>query len=177
MKLNAAGVGLRIRQARIAKGWTQAQLADRLGIQRSSVVRWENGVSVPSRFGVPKLAQVLEHSADWLLAKADEGTAPMATNGSCDLLELKRLRSEIRRLKTELNRQNKSRKIPRRPDDDGVLSDILVKWPRANKESRLLAALLITGDWSYKLKLWNRDIAVGDDVLKAIASAHRKTSA
>ena len=38
----------------------------------------------------------------------------------------------------------------------------------------LAAALLITGDWAYKLKLWNRNVAVDDDVIKAVAANHRK---
>ncbi len=172
MKLNAAGVGLRIRQARVAKGWTQAHLADALHVQRSSVGRWETGQSVP--MCVPLIAKILGHPADWFLAKADEGTMP-----TTEAQEIKRLRSEIRRLTGKLKApkvvsEKSTKKIKDQiHKDQTVLNDVLDAWNKVNSETRLMAALLITGDWSYKLKLWNRDVAVSDDVLKAVNAAHR----
>lgn len=32
-----------LRAARVSKGWTQEQLAERLGVSRSTVFKWENG--------------------------------------------------------------------------------------------------------------------------------------
>lgn len=177
MKLNAVGVGLRIRQARAAKGWTQAELAKAVGVRRSSVVRWETGISVPSRLGIPKLAKILGQPADWLLAKADEVSA-VKDNGIEETRELKKLRGEIRRLRERMKGEaDRLEAEPAREEykDQAVLDDIMSGWNRVNSESRLLAALLITGDWSYKLKLWNRDVAVDQEVLRAIGLAHRKT--
>jgi transcriptional regulator with XRE-family HTH domain len=60
--------GQRVRAARIAKGWSQAQLARRLavaegrghaGLDRGSVYRWERGTRVPD-YWKPWLIQVLE---------------------------------------------------------------------------------------------------------------------
>lgn len=46
----------RIKQQRTQKNVTQQKLADELGVSRQSVVRWENGWSVPSMYYAQKLA-------------------------------------------------------------------------------------------------------------------------
>jgi transcriptional regulator with XRE-family HTH domain len=38
----------RIREARDARGWTQDELAERLGVSRAVVSRWENGHTPPT---------------------------------------------------------------------------------------------------------------------------------
>ncbi len=51
-------VGRNIAQARRNKGWTQTELADRLGTTRVSVANWETGVATPAR--IDEIARVLE---------------------------------------------------------------------------------------------------------------------
>ena len=47
----------RLRQAREARGWTQAELAERVGVSRKTVNTVENGVFVPSTVIALKLAR------------------------------------------------------------------------------------------------------------------------
>jgi putative transcriptional regulator len=49
----------RLREAREAKGWTQAELADRIGVSRKTVNTVENGVFLPSTVVALKLAGAL----------------------------------------------------------------------------------------------------------------------
>ena len=49
----------RIREAREANGWTQAQLAERIGVSRKTVNTVENGVFTPSTVIALKLARAL----------------------------------------------------------------------------------------------------------------------
>ena len=49
-----------LREAREAKGWTQAELAGRIGVSRKTVNTVENGVFVPSTIIALKLAEALE---------------------------------------------------------------------------------------------------------------------
>lgn len=49
-------LGNRLREAREAKGWTQAELAERIGVSRKTVNTVENGVFVPSTVVALKLA-------------------------------------------------------------------------------------------------------------------------
>ena len=44
----ADGLTNSVREAREAKGWTQAELAERIGVSRKTVNTVENGVFVPS---------------------------------------------------------------------------------------------------------------------------------
>jgi putative transcriptional regulator len=49
----------RLREAREAKGWTQAELALRIGVSRKTVNTVENGVFIPSTVIALKLAGAL----------------------------------------------------------------------------------------------------------------------
>ena len=54
----------RLAERRKAVGLTQEQLAEQLGVERSTVVRWERGETQPQPWLRPKLAQALGVSAD-----------------------------------------------------------------------------------------------------------------
>ena len=49
-----------LRDAREARGWTQADLAERIGVSRKTVNTIENRVFVPSTLIALKLARALE---------------------------------------------------------------------------------------------------------------------
>ena len=55
----AETLGNRLRESREAKGWTQAELAERIGVSRKTVNTVENGVFVPSTVVALKLAGAL----------------------------------------------------------------------------------------------------------------------
>lgn len=57
----------RIRTLREHHGYTQAELAKRLGITRSSVNAWELGISAPSTQYIVELAAIFKVSTDYLL--------------------------------------------------------------------------------------------------------------
>lgn len=59
-------VGLRIRKARRDKGWEQADLAERVGVSRQLVSKWERDVSVPDVEKAAKAADALAVSFGWL---------------------------------------------------------------------------------------------------------------
>jgi len=60
------GLSNRVRQAREAKGWTQAELARRMGVSRKTVNTVENGVFVPSTIVSLKFARALEDTVEAL---------------------------------------------------------------------------------------------------------------
>ena len=57
----------KIKILRENKGLSQKALADKLGITRSSVNAWEQGISVPSTQYIVELANLFEVSTDYLL--------------------------------------------------------------------------------------------------------------
>lgn len=57
-----------LRAAREAKGWTQAELAERLGVSRKTINTVENGVFVPSTVLALKLARELGTRVEALFA-------------------------------------------------------------------------------------------------------------
>ena len=63
---NGAAKRRRLAQRRKAVGLTQEQLAEELGVERTTVVRWERGTTEPLPWLRPKLARVLKVSADRL---------------------------------------------------------------------------------------------------------------
>ena len=61
----------RLRELREAKGLTQAQLADLIGVSRKTVNTVENGVFVPSTVVALKLARALGSSVEDLFFIAE----------------------------------------------------------------------------------------------------------
>lgn len=57
----------KIRFLRQENNWTQTELADKLGLTRSSVKAWELGVTTPSTATIIRLSKVFQVSADFLL--------------------------------------------------------------------------------------------------------------
>jgi putative transcriptional regulator len=53
-------IGMRIAQARKARGWTQEGLAERSGLHKQTISEWERGNRTPSIDALAKLADALE---------------------------------------------------------------------------------------------------------------------
>lgn len=56
-----------LKEHRLAKGYTQKQIADSLGVSPNCVTQWESGVRKPDVVMLKKLAELLECTADDLL--------------------------------------------------------------------------------------------------------------
>ncbi|SCZ54541.1 helix-turn-helix domain-containing protein [Epibacterium ulvae] len=98
---DTATLGDRILAAREAAGMTQAQLARRIGIKKTTLVGWEADLSEPRANRMSMMAGVLNVSIMWLMTGEGDGMdAPQANtapeNLSEVLRELRLLRGEIR---------------------------------------------------------------------------------
>jgi putative transcriptional regulator len=62
----AEGLINRLREARTARGWTQADLAAQIGVTRKTINTVENGVFIPSTVLALKLARALETTVEAL---------------------------------------------------------------------------------------------------------------
>ena len=58
----------RLREAREARGWTQAELAARIGVSRKTINTVENGVFVPSTVIALKLARAFDEPVERLFS-------------------------------------------------------------------------------------------------------------
>lgn len=67
---------MEIRLIREKSGMTQLELANRIGIDRSTIAKWESGVSLPRANLLPKLASILGCTVDELLRT--DNPAPVA---------------------------------------------------------------------------------------------------
>src|SRR5690606_11243219 len=105
----------RFAQRRKAVGFSQEGLAERLGIDRSTVARWESGATEPLPWLRPTLARVLQVSIeqlDELLAEAGEPEAladerlsyALEHPRSVDLVAVARLRERVHDLDTRYDR-------------------------------------------------------------------------
>lgn len=57
----------RLREAMEDKNLTQQELADKSGINKSSISQWINGKNVPGNFSAYDLSQVLDVAPEWLM--------------------------------------------------------------------------------------------------------------
>jgi len=68
-----------IRQLREARGWSQAELAHRVGVAPSTIYNWERGKFDPRASQLRQLALALAVSMDDIALTDDEGkAAPVA---------------------------------------------------------------------------------------------------
>ena len=71
------GFGKRLQKLRKAKGLTQEELADRMGVSGQAVSKWENDLSYPDITIIPALAEVLGTDIDHIFGKKNtHGTVP-----------------------------------------------------------------------------------------------------
>lgn len=61
----------RLKAVRALRGWTQAELAERVGVSRKTINTVENGVFVPSTVLALKLARALDCAVEALFALPD----------------------------------------------------------------------------------------------------------
>lgn len=66
--MDMIAVGKQIAELRRAKGLTQADLGERLGVTFQAVSKWERGETLPDTANLPDLAAVLETSVDNILS-------------------------------------------------------------------------------------------------------------
>lgn len=63
-------IGDRIRHARKINGFSQADLAKRVGVSQPAIANWETGVHDPRKMVLARLADVLDTPLEWLAAGA-----------------------------------------------------------------------------------------------------------
>lgn len=61
-------IGENIARLRKAKGWTQAELGEMLGVSNQAVSKWEAGMTMPDIMLLPALAEAFECSIDALFS-------------------------------------------------------------------------------------------------------------
>lgn len=66
-------LGHRIAELRVARGWTQSDLAKRLRISSKAVKNWEDDISDPSAVHIIKIANLFGITTDYLLGIDSSG--------------------------------------------------------------------------------------------------------
>ena len=91
----------RIKELRQARGWTQADLARRLGVTRNGVNSWEQGLSMSSPASLVDLARLFSVSTDYLLGVERLNTVNVTGLDERDVAILAELADRLRKNKAE----------------------------------------------------------------------------
>lgn len=83
---NTTTLGERLRRLRAERGWSQAQLATKLGIHQKQVSGYERGIHVPQTELLIRIAETFGVSLDYL-AFADRDNTDHASIADRELLE------------------------------------------------------------------------------------------
>lgn len=89
-----------IKELRLSRNWTQAELARRLGITRNGVNAWEQGLSTPSLASVIELSKVFSVSSDYLLGLSKLNTISISGLNSNDVALVTELIDRLRMTNT-----------------------------------------------------------------------------
>jgi transcriptional regulator with XRE-family HTH domain len=84
----AERLGMRIAALRKARNWTQAGLAERVGVETETVSRFERGATLPSLMTLETVSRVLEVGVGELLAETSLHPSDQAQLVSAWLAEL-----------------------------------------------------------------------------------------
>lgn len=57
----------RLKELRMERNWTQGQLAKKVGVTRTAVVKWESGKAYPTAEKLIELARIFKCQVDYLL--------------------------------------------------------------------------------------------------------------
>lgn len=136
--------GRRIAAAREAKGWNQADLAEKVGVEPATVSRWETDDLSPRPRRLIKIAELTGKAIEWLqgederqpaddeikarLAALEQAIVPAGPNA-----EIQRLRAENARMKAIL--------------EDPETEKLIRAWENAPDErNRAVFLFFLTGD-------------------------------
>ena len=86
----------RIKNLREQADLTQADLARKLGITRSSVNAWEMGISVPSTHYIKELATIFKVSTDYLLGLKESSSISVSGLTEADIEMVHRMVQYLR---------------------------------------------------------------------------------
>ena len=65
-------------------GWSQEELAEKLGVSRQSVSKWEGAQSIPDMNKILQLSELFGVSTDYLLKDSLEAPEPLAAPEDAD---------------------------------------------------------------------------------------------
>src|SRR5580658_3647086 len=78
---NPTEMGIRIRDIRRERGWTQDQLASAVGVSRSAVAQWETGRAGQVTTNLTRIAEVLEIGVEYIMYGDDKRSPAEARLG------------------------------------------------------------------------------------------------
>ncbi|MEG2000580.1 MAG: helix-turn-helix transcriptional regulator [Evtepia sp.] len=110
MEINYLDIGKRIRSARLAKGFSQEQLAERVGVGTTHISHIETGNTIASMKIFIAIVDTLEVSADALLCdnlekSKDSFSGEIATEISdCSEWEIRFIATMVKAIKQELRK-------------------------------------------------------------------------
>ncbi len=64
-------IGMRLKELRQKNGYTQSEIAKRLGLTRSSIANWEHGTRTPDFFYVKHMCRIYKVPVDFVYGTSD----------------------------------------------------------------------------------------------------------
>lgn len=86
----------KIRVLRQTRGWTQSELARRMGVTRNGINSWEQGLSMPSLASLVELARTFSVTTDYLLGLEHLNTVNVSGLSERDVAILTELTDRLR---------------------------------------------------------------------------------
>lgn len=79
-------IGYRFMVARKASNFTQQEIADRLGVSRTTITNWERGLRAPEVEDLVALSNILDQSPNYFLGTSNEDSTVLTVGDSADKL-------------------------------------------------------------------------------------------
>jgi len=119
--MNIKSVGGQIAYLRKAKGLTQNDLGERLGVTFQAVSKWERGETLPDTAILPDLADILETTVDFILTGSEKA---LEYRGKITVENMKKGISSLKEMGELLGRDNLIYRHAVRGINEGMNTDI-----------------------------------------------------
>ncbi|EDQ2394515.1 TPA: helix-turn-helix domain-containing protein [Salmonella enterica] len=88
-------IAYRIKKVLMNEGWSQSELARRIGVSQQTAQRWVSGIASPTTSNMDKLSEITGYPSYWFMLPPEESDLPDSMKLSAKQQELLRTFNEF----------------------------------------------------------------------------------
>ncbi|QZG76894.1 helix-turn-helix domain-containing protein [Klebsiella michiganensis] len=113
-------------------GWSQAELARRIGVTQQTVQQWVNGKSTPKPASIDSLVKVTGHPPYWFMLPPDEGDQVVTP----DAMKLGPMQLDLLKTFNAFPEEDQQQMLSEMKDRKETMDKTVARWLAAQKSNK-----------------------------------------